>query len=524
VDDERRERWARFRFEVIAELLDKNLDRAERARLRQAILSRTYTRPDGTSWKIARRTLNSWLSRYEKGQLKGLENRQDKRLGQMKALDEELLTKAQTLRLAMPSRSIEDIRLHLKYVKKVDISKVSASTLNRHLNRIGAVKDKNYSERGSFQNFQKAHINQLWQSDLTDGIYLPDPTGMKEVRQTTLITYIDDASRFCVHGQFYWREDLESLLNCYRTAILGRGRPTTLYSDNGSVYRSNDFGQICRELGITLKHSEKQRPEGKGKQERHYLTLQMRFYKEAKKSGLETIDELNEFFWAWLDECYHKVKHKGTGMTPLERWQMEEEIIERVSFEEIQAAMQLRTRRMVETKTALIKLNGKRYQASRNLAGQRVQVRWPFDDQSHINVFRNGEFVERAELFVLENDIDYSKRPVRGVKAGEPKVLECSKQFRAALVARFLQKEVTADTSRYGVLSEREFVYVVGQCLDRSLHESENEALSVAYKQLFPMDAEFVERALLRAQASKGRQMHIGFYVKSMQEFKVQTR
>ena len=93
---------------------------------------------------------------------------------------------------------------------------------------------------------------------------------MKELKQATLITCIDDTSRFCVHGQFYWTEELENLLDYYRKPILSRGKPSTVYSDNGSVYRSNDFGAICRELGVKQKHSEKQRPEAKGKQETHH--------------------------------------------------------------------------------------------------------------------------------------------------------------------------------------------------------------------------------------------------------------
>ena len=86
----------------------------------------------------------------------------------------------------------------------------------------------------------------------------------------------------------------------------------------------------------------------KGKQERHYLTIQRRFYKEADKSGLTTLQELNEFFWAWLEQCYHQAKHKGIGMPPLERWQMEEHLIERLSLETLEQKMQRRTYRGVD--------------------------------------------------------------------------------------------------------------------------------------------------------------------------------
>lgn len=156
MDEERRQLWAQFRFDVIAPLLDHRLDGAEKARLRQEILAKTYTTPDDKRWQISERTLRSWLNRYRKGQVGELENRRSRTRGQMKALDKNVLEAAKELRERMRTRSIQDILMHLKFTSNIDVSKISASTLNRHLNRIGAVKGKNYSEIGIFQHFQKS--------------------------------------------------------------------------------------------------------------------------------------------------------------------------------------------------------------------------------------------------------------------------------------------------------------------------------------------------------------------------------
>jgi transposase InsO family protein len=521
VDEERRQLWAQFRFEVIAPLLDSRLDGAEKARIRQEILAKAYTTPDGKLWQVSERTLRSWLNRYRRGQLAELENRPNKTRGQMKALEGTVLEAAKGLCERMRTRSIQDLLMHLKFTSDIDTTKISPSTLNRHLNRIGATKQKNYSEVGIFQPFQKEHINQPWQSDCSDGLYLPDPLGLKEERQTTLITCIDDASRFCVHGQFYWAEQLVDLLDCFKTALIARGRPESLYTDNGSIYKAKDFKSICIDLGTELKHSEVQHPEGKGKQERHYLTIQRRFYKEAKKAGIVTIQELNEFFWAWLDECYHKVEHSSLKSTPLERWQREEAIVQRLSIERLQQCMQLRARRTIDSKTALIRLEGKRYQASQNLGGKRVQVRWPFDDDSAVNIWQNGVFVERAALFVPSADIDYAKRPQRR-REEEPKVLDCSKKLRLSLVAKYRGEKAPEDTSRYGVLSEREFKYVIEQCLQRSLGEVDASLLSECYKRLCPFDAEFVQHCLSKAIAAKGARKHLSFYLGRLEELRKQ--
>lgn len=518
-DEERKEAWALFRYNVIAPLLEDGLDGAEKAARRRDILTEVHTTPDGKKWTISERTLRHWLARHKTSQLKGLENRRHENHGAMKALDEEVLEQAKGLRERMRTRSIPDILVHLKMRGK-DVSKISATTLNRHLNRIGATKEKNYKERGSYQHFAKEHINQLWQTDCCDGLWLPDPMGLKEVRQTTLITFIDDCSRFCVYGQFYWTEKLVDLLDCFKKALSGRGKPGTTYSDNGPIYRARDWSRICSELGIGVKHCEPYQPPGKGKQERHYLTIQRRFYKEAKKSGLTTLQELNEFFWAWLEQCYHQVKHKGIGMPPLERWQMEEHLIKRLSLEELDEKMLRRAYRDVDFKTALIRLNGKRYQASQSLAGQKkVQLRWPFDDESAVTIWRNGEFVERAGLFVVGADIDYSKRPVRKAD-DDPQVLDCSKQLRLSMVAKHRGEEMPADTSKYGFLTENEFIFVVERCLERTLSEADAVVLKESYKRLLSVDAELVQGCLSKAVAQKGSQKHLNFYLTQLQEAK----
>jgi hypothetical protein len=179
--------------------------------------------------------------------------------------------------------------------------------------------------------------------------------------------------------------------------------------------------------------------------------------------------------------------------------------------------MQLRARRTVDTKTALIRLDGRRYQASRSLAGKRLQVRWPFDDVSALNIWQSGAFVERAELFIPSADIDYSKRPQRK-QEDEPKVLDCSKQLRLSLVAKYRGEKPPEDTSRYGVLSEREFIYVVEQCLQRSI--ADGTLLSEAYRRLYPVDAAFVQQGIARAIAAKGTRKHLSFYLGRLDEMR----
>jgi hypothetical protein len=522
-DEERRREWAEFRFSVIAPLVCGRYSREEEQLIRRGILSKSHTTPDGQEWQVPERTLRKWVAAHKKDGLKGLYDSRRSTRGQFKAIDEEVLQAAIALRKELSSRSIKEILHHLS-VAGMDVSKVSKTTLNMHLNRLGARKEKPYSDQGAFQRWQKEHINELWQGDCSDGIWLPDPTGLKKVKQTTLITFIDDASRLCTHGEFYFGEHLANLLDCFSKAIGKRGKVAKIYTDNGGIYRSKQWQSTCAELGIGRVFSEKDRPPGRGKVERHYLTIQRSFYKEAQHSGLQTLEELNQFFWAWLDQRYHKAEHSEIKIAPLARWQKEEELIERVPPEKLHEALKMRKNRTIDFKTSLISLDGRRYQASKELGGERIQVRWQFDRTDEVEVWKQGEFVEKARLFVPSSDIDYTKRPVRQSKRDPGEVLEGSKKYRQLLVANYKGEKFDPDSEKHGLLTRAEFNEVVETFLGRALDDDEARECAAFCNTRRPLQRELVGDVLARCALEKGRGMHIRVYLRRIEDAQRKTR
>ncbi len=85
-DEERREAWALFRYNVIAPLLENGLDVAEKAAARKEILTGVHITPEGKKWTISERTLRNWLARHRTSQLKGLKNQRHENIGAMKAV------------------------------------------------------------------------------------------------------------------------------------------------------------------------------------------------------------------------------------------------------------------------------------------------------------------------------------------------------------------------------------------------------------------------------------------------------
>ena len=77
----------------------------------------------------------------------------------------------------------------------------------------------------------------------------------------------------------------------------------------------------CAGLGIQRIHGAPYSPEGRGKQERFFETVRLQFLPEVEVSEINTLAELNESFWAWLELVYHRSPNRETGQTPLERFQ-----------------------------------------------------------------------------------------------------------------------------------------------------------------------------------------------------------
>jgi transposase InsO family protein len=115
--------------------------------------------------------------------------------------------------------------------------------------------------------FVHRHRNRLWHSDVKFGPYLPiGPNGAK--KQVYLVTFIDDATRLVLHGEFYPTLDAVIVENCFRKAIHKFGVPETVYFDNGKQYRTKWMTRACSKLGIRLLFAKPYSPESTGKVER----------------------------------------------------------------------------------------------------------------------------------------------------------------------------------------------------------------------------------------------------------------
>jgi putative transposase len=396
--DERGTEIALFRYGLIAPLLFGSLSAGELEKALREIAAKSYAIPHSTRTRVGMTTLRRYLKLYQKDGFDALRPPQRSDRRKPRVFLPRVLEKAVALREEQPERTTPMIVQLLK--RDPDLAGIdlpNPHTLATHLRERGKTR-KLLSQNGrTFKHFERNHSNDLWQGDAMDGPWLPDPTVAGKKRRAYLFCFLDDHSRLVPYAQFFFDEALPRMERVLKVGILRRGVPLAIYVDNGRVYASNQFGAACASLGIERIHAAPYSPEGKGKQERFFRTVRLQFMPEVETSGLTTLAELNESFWAWLECIYHRTVHSETGQTPLERFQQDLQNLRSADPEQLACAFLWRETRQVR-KGGMLDLQGNRYQAPGQLAGRKIQLRFDPFDLSNLQIWLDGQFVGDARV------------------------------------------------------------------------------------------------------------------------------
>jgi hypothetical protein len=158
--------------------------------------------------------------------------------------------------------------------------------------------------------------------------------------------------------------------------VLRRGIPKMLYTDNGKIYRSTQLEYICASLGITLIHAEPFSPHKKGKIERFFHTVRMRFLSTIDPTSIKSIDELNIKFFNWLDEDYNRKEHSGIGMSPLDFFMSQVSRINMFSdIDMLNECFLIKVNRKVN-KDATLKVENILYETEEKFKNMHLEVRY----------------------------------------------------------------------------------------------------------------------------------------------------
>lgn len=409
VDEQQRQNIALFRFRVIAPLLEPDLSGEQRRRIVADILSRSHALIDQEgSRTVSERSLRRWLQVWSRNKrLEDLAPKTRRDVGSLRAFGPEVLERAAALRREVPERSTERL---VELLTDPDLTadpvpSVARSTLARHLTRAGVSRRALKAEPGGFRRFEKERPNLLWMGDGLDGPYLPDPRDDNKKRQSHLLAWIDDHSRFVPAALWTWAEDLLSVLRSLRQALIACGLPARVYVDRGPAYHARQFELICARLGIRTVFGKPGHKEGRGKIERFWGHVQSSFLPELRAHPAATLPELQSLFDPWLAR-YHQRTHSETGESPAARWERYRAAIrlpDPIALGE--AFLFSRTARV--DKTAVVQLCGNRYEVERVLAGQKqVELRYNPLDLAQVHVFFQGRRYPDARPLQLHRQTD----------------------------------------------------------------------------------------------------------------------
>jgi len=382
MDLEQKKKIAMFRFGVIAALVGRtDLQRGEREQLIAKLSSQSWDIPFSGKSFVRRSTIRAWLQCYQQGgsRLESLVPKDREDEGRSRSIDAETELALVTLKQELKAASLP-VLLRVARQRKVLPVGFSASpqSVYRMLKRHGL--DRERVSPQDRRRFEAELANDLWQADCMHG---PKVVHEGKLRKSYLFACIDDHSRLIPHAQFYLRETVECFQDCLTRALEKRGLPRKLYVDNGPAFRSQRLGYACASLGVALLFATPYTPEGKGKIERVFKTLQMQLLPLVPESC--SLEQLNTLLGQWIDTDYHQRLHSSTGQTPLERYLGQVQLL-RSAPKDLRDQFRNVARRQVD-KDRSVSLNGRLYEAPVGLIGQTVTLLYHPEDPSRIEVF-----------------------------------------------------------------------------------------------------------------------------------------
>ena len=157
--------------------------------------------------------------------------------------------------------------------------------------------------------------------------------------------------------------------------------------DNGSPYKNEQLSLICAGLGIILIHSRVRQPQGKGKQERLFRTIQQGWVYGLDFSQFSSLTQLNEAFQTWLQQNYiNRVHSSLNNSTPRERFLQDQYRLRRLPSEKIEQQFLHRVERRVAADST-IQLDKHVFEVHHRLIGQKIKVRYLPSDLSVAYVY-----------------------------------------------------------------------------------------------------------------------------------------
>ena len=275
-----------------------------------------------TQFGVSRQTIYNAIKSEKEAYIKKTSSTNEtisKKRKRLTRIPNETRTELINLKRKYPSWGVEYLRTRWIQMGKKPLAK---STIYKILKDAGVMRPVEKDSTG-YSRFEMIHPGQLYQMDIQGKIYL------KGIGWVHGFAIIDDYSRFVPAMTYFPDMKMSNGILTLNHAIRTYGIPEAIYLDNGSQFKSrgerlNNFELFCKAYNIEIITSTPYRPQGKGKIERLFETVENQFIAEAKEKIEDepgyTLNQLNKDLAEYFNEQYHPRVHGGTQKSPVDRF------------------------------------------------------------------------------------------------------------------------------------------------------------------------------------------------------------
>lgn len=330
-----RDRWARLRFAIVGPLLAAPPAAGELKAALRELAARAWRHPNtGEAVRFGVSTIERWLyaARAAPADPVGaLKTQVRSDAGRQRSLGEALIGALQMQYRAHPGWTVQ---LHYdNLVAQLGAAVPSYPTVRRFFRSQGLERMRRRRRSpaaGSnaaatapvpreVRSYEVEHVNGLWHLDFHHGARRVLSAAGQWVKPLALAV-MDDRSRLVCHLQWFVDETARSLVHGFCQALLKRGLPRALLTDNGAAMLSEEFVAGLHTLGIVHETTLPYSPHQNGKQEIFWASLEGRLMAMLEGVPALTLAQLNEASLAWVEQEYHRARHRELGTSPLARF------------------------------------------------------------------------------------------------------------------------------------------------------------------------------------------------------------
>jgi transposase len=181
MNEDQREEIALFRYGMILPFLSPDkLDWGLKGELRRRLAQEHLNIPHSKKHGVCEDTLRKWLAAYKAKGFDGLKPQPRSDQGHTRKIPPEVFEKALALKKEAPQRGVAKIIRIMETNGLIKPGDIKRSTLSRLFKEHGCDRKTLMKSHKLHRAFEAEHPNQIWQSDILYGPYLPDAKRRKK--------------------------------------------------------------------------------------------------------------------------------------------------------------------------------------------------------------------------------------------------------------------------------------------------------------------------------------------------------